>query len=245
MTHQDSKTRSPLPTSAEGTPPSPATQKAKGGSEHPFQPAPVMWWDGGERAITVREKKEIEEHRESCFSIPLIPAACVGEHHPVAWVIHWRDVNAATEEVQQRRSVFLHNAVADFRTIDPGARVTPLYDATPPYGNCPSAGMRAIADERRRQVEAEGFSPEADSDYKAGELAKAALAYVQLAAMDLAAGGREHIATGTPPACWPWHRLWWTPRDARRDLVRAGALIAAQLDVIDSARDAAPEVARG
>lgn len=34
----------------------------------------AMWWDGGERAITPREKACIEEHSASSFSIPLIPA---------------------------------------------------------------------------------------------------------------------------------------------------------------------------
>lgn len=33
----------------------------------------VMWWDGGERAITAREKCRIEEHSPSCFTIPLAP----------------------------------------------------------------------------------------------------------------------------------------------------------------------------
>lgn len=33
----------------------------------------VMWWDGGERAITAREKYRIEEHSPSCFTIPLAP----------------------------------------------------------------------------------------------------------------------------------------------------------------------------
>jgi hypothetical protein len=33
-----------------------------------------MWWDGGERAITAREKARIEEHGPSCFSIALVPA---------------------------------------------------------------------------------------------------------------------------------------------------------------------------
>ena len=107
------------------------------------------------------------------------------------------------------------------------------------------SGVRAIADERQRQVDAEGYSAENDGDYKAGELANAALAYVQVAAMDLAAGGRSHVATRSPPACWPWHRLWWKPKDARRDLVRAGALIAAQLDLLDRPRDAAPGVGNG
>lgn len=112
--------------------------------------------------------------------------------------------------------------------------------AQPAQGIDLGPGVRAIADERKRQVNAEGYSAENDADYKAGELANAALAYVQVAAMDLAAGGRAHVATRTPPACWPWHRLWWKPRDARRDLVRAGALIAAQLDAIDSQPEAAP-----
>ncbi len=58
--------------------------------------------------------------------------------------------------------------------------------APPAQGIDLGVGVCAIADERRRQVEAEGFSPATDADYNAGELAKAALAYVQLAAMDLA-----------------------------------------------------------
>jgi len=33
-----------------------------------------MWWDGGDRAITAREKATIEEHGPSCFSIALLPA---------------------------------------------------------------------------------------------------------------------------------------------------------------------------
>ena len=34
-----------------------------------------MWWDGGDRAITAREKATIEEHGPSCFSIALVPIA--------------------------------------------------------------------------------------------------------------------------------------------------------------------------
>jgi hypothetical protein len=33
-----------------------------------------MWWDGGDRAITAREKATIEEHGPSCFTIPLVTA---------------------------------------------------------------------------------------------------------------------------------------------------------------------------
>lgn len=61
--------------------------------------------------------------------------------------------------------------------------------APPAQGIDLGPGVRAIADERQRQAHAEGFSAENDADYKAGVLANAALAYLQVAAMDLAAGG--------------------------------------------------------
>ncbi|MDT3556322.1 hypothetical protein ROV95_09315 [Stenotrophomonas maltophilia group sp. msm1] len=95
-------------------------------------------------------------------------------------------------------------------------------------------GVKAIAAERERQLQAEGFTRDGDQQYRRGELAKAATAYVQLAAMDLEAGTRRHIAWHSPAAVWPWAPEWWKPVDARRDLVRAGALIAAQIDLIDS-----------
>lgn len=38
---------------------------------------PVMWWDGGDRAITAREKALIEEHGPSSFSIPLVQATAL------------------------------------------------------------------------------------------------------------------------------------------------------------------------
>ncbi len=95
-------------------------------------------------------------------------------------------------------------------------------------------GVQAIAGERERQLCVEGFSPACDEQYLEGELARAATAYAQLAAMDLQAGTRSHIASSEPPFFWPWAPEWWKPVDARRDLVRAGALIAAQIDLLDS-----------
>ncbi|MGY0607439.1 hypothetical protein ACVHXL_06330 [Stenotrophomonas sp. FS3] len=95
-------------------------------------------------------------------------------------------------------------------------------------------GIKAIASERVRQLCIEGFSRDSDEQYREGELARAATAYVQLAAMDLQVGSRKHIASQEPPFFWPWAQEWWKPVDARRDLVRAGALIAAQIDLIDS-----------
>lgn len=41
-----------------------------------------MWWDGGDRAITAREKTTIEEHGPSCYTIPLLPARAVNPEDP-------------------------------------------------------------------------------------------------------------------------------------------------------------------
>lgn len=112
---------------------------------------------------------------------------------------------------------------------------TPLPGNSAPPAQAVNAGpgVQAIAAERERQITAEGFSRDRDQQYQRGELAKAATAYVQLAAMDLDAGTRDHIAWHGPSAVWPWPSEWWRPVDARRDLVRAGALIAAQIDLLD------------
>jgi len=41
-----------------------------------------MWWDGGDRAITAREKATIEEHGPSCYTIPLVPVQAVDPEDP-------------------------------------------------------------------------------------------------------------------------------------------------------------------
>ncbi|WP_353084105.1 hypothetical protein [Stenotrophomonas sp.] len=41
-----------------------------------------MWWDGGDRAITAREKATIEEHGPSCYTVPLVPAQAVAPADP-------------------------------------------------------------------------------------------------------------------------------------------------------------------
>ncbi|MFL4510803.1 hypothetical protein ACJ6WJ_02545 [Stenotrophomonas maltophilia] len=108
-----------------------------------------------------------------------------------------------------------------------------VYTAPPAQTVDLGTGVKAIAAERERQLQAEGFSRICDQQYREGELARAATAYVQLAAMDLQVGSRKHIASQEPPFFWPWAQEWWKPVDARSDLVRAGAMIAAQIDLID------------
>lgn len=87
-----------------------------------------------------------------------------------------------------------------------------------------SGGAQAIAEERMRQVQAEGWTPEHDDEHRREELTKAAVAYVVY-------GGRVRFVD--PPFSWPWDAAWWKPKDRRSDLVRAGALIAAEIDRLD------------
>lgn len=95
-------------------------------------------------------------------------------------------------------------------------------------------GVTAIAQERRRQIEGERFDPTADQQYHQGELARAAACYVRLEAMRSVAATVPGTAVDdrVPPE-WPWARCWWKPKDRRSNLVRAGALIAAELDRMD------------
>lgn len=93
-------------------------------------------------------------------------------------------------------------------------------------------GIESIAAERKRQVESEGWTPEHDDEHDAGEMAAAAFGYTQAALCRI---GRPACAVPSSPAFWPWSLDWWKPKDARADLVRAGALIAAEIDRLDRA----------
>lgn len=79
--------------------------------------------------------------------------------------------------------------------------------------------------ERRRQREHEGWTLEHDDVHEGGELAEAAMCYADPTA---------HCQLGIPHQ-WPWVADWWKPRDRRRNLVRAGALIIAEIERIDRA----------
>ncbi len=83
-------------------------------------------------------------------------------------------------------------------------------------------GAELIAQERERQVAEEGFTEEHDSDayHKDGQLALAAMCYlIDLRGSDL---GKK---------LWPWGLQWWKPTlDPVRQLTKAGALIAAEID---------------
>lgn len=101
-----------------------------------------------------------------------------------------------------------------------------------------SALSQAIGDviaERQRQVTAEGWTPAHDDQHRNNDLAFAASCY----AFHAAAASWDMEDDGIPydshpaPKNWPWEPEWWKPKSARRDLVKAGALILAEIDRLD------------
>jgi hypothetical protein len=94
------------------------------------------------------------------------------------------------------------------------------------------AAVRDIAAERRRQIETEGWTLAHDDTHNQGEMANAAGAYCQSAARPRLFS-RKPGAAFTFPMCWPWAREWWKPKNPRADLVRAGALIIAEIERLD------------
>ena len=111
-----------------------------------------------------------------------------------------------------------------------------------------SLGAEMIAVERQRQKDAEGWTPEHDDEHTLGELAAAAACYALINTRwkDAAILGEPLIAS----ILWPWEREWYKPAeypdppygpnlhiDRRvKDLVRAGALIAAEIDRLERQR---------
>ena len=84
-----------------------------------------------------------------------------------------------------------------------------------------------VMGERVRQIAVEGWTPEYDDTYEDGELAAAAAAY----AFSAATFGRYYALS--PIGFWPWGEGFWKPTTPRRDLVKAGALILAEVERLD------------
>ena len=83
-------------------------------------------------------------------------------------------------------------------------------------------GVELIAEERERQIEEEGWTAEHDdATHEIGDLATAGACYA-------AFGSRS---SNDVPFSWPWDHEWWKPSPNQlRNLAKAGALIAAEMD---------------
>jgi hypothetical protein len=111
--------------------------------------------------------------------------------------------------------------------------------ATPDAPSAVCGGPQALADvaaERRRHIETEGWDATHDDEHKDGSLALAAGSYCESAARPKLLARKPGCAFAIPKL-WPlsWSRDWWKPKSPREDLVRAGALIIAEIERLDRA----------
>lgn len=91
-------------------------------------------------------------------------------------------------------------------------------------------GVDLIACERMRQIGNEGWTPSHDDEHDDGEMANAAACYAIVdhqRSLMLNSNNQTIISR-----IWPFAIKWWkpTPDDRIRELAKAGALIAAEID---------------
>ncbi|VTR01520.1 hypothetical protein [Pseudomonas aeruginosa] len=184
---------------------------------------------------------DVSEH----YTIPLYAAPVAQAQHSVP------EISGIGRDAEHPRAVVLYlrnePSEEDMRAIQNFLRAISADVLTQAQHSMPKAWLDVQA-ERRRQVEAEGWTPEHDDEHDSGELAAAGAAYALHAADHLnpysqGDGGDE------APSCWPWHDgiagrgegpektepAWWKPSTPRRDLVKACALALAEIERLDRA----------
>jgi len=118
----------------------------------------------------------------------------------------------------------------------------PLSPTQPAKPETMKTGTQLIAEERQRQIAVEGWTPEHDDGHATRELAHAAKCYLrlytnrawvftnELGFPSIGNDGPEKYRAEKAPDEWPWEFESWKPKDPLADLVKAGALIAAEID---------------
>lgn len=98
-----------------------------------------------------------------------------------------------------------------------------------------SRAEQDVIGERRRQVDIEGWTAETDDKHTVGQMAVAGAAYAIQSADLMTTRPRAIQAV----MLWPWAKTWWKPKTSRENLVRAAALLIADIERIDRANHAA------
>ncbi|MCG5072224.1 hypothetical protein [Paraburkholderia tagetis] len=135
------------------------------------------------------------------------------------------DMHAAGETELARISV--SETVAKIRAKQAAKpKHSPLPKAIAKLDERMSDAAHDVLAERARQVSVEGWTAAHDEKYRDHEMSCAAGCY---AMYTLA------YPAGDPPPAWPWATDWWKPTTHRRNLIKAGALILAEIERIDRA----------
>jgi len=106
--------------------------------------------------------------------------------------------------------------------------------------------IQDVIAERKRQIKEEGWTAGHDNGHRCGELARAGACYavgkdwVHISRQINSSRGADlncYQYDFTRPApgqiTWPWDEEWWKPTTRRRNLVKAAALIIAEIDRLD------------
>ena len=102
-------------------------------------------------------------------------------------------------------------------------------------------GTESIVAERYRQIKVKGWSPSHDDTHSSGELCRAAMAYANVTRLKLLGANDEYTLLQSD--FWPWDKESWKPTiDPIRNLVKAGALIAAEIDRLQRTADASERI---
>lgn len=127
-------------------------------------------------------------------------------------ILAWADGEDSPEKVRQDATNEIWDAIRAAAGVQEGC------------------GASRIAAERLRQINAEGYNADHDGSHCEGEMAKAAACYAMPAdTRKLCQSPPKYVGV---PLWWPWWPHEWkpTPTDRIRELVKAGALIAAEID---------------
>lgn len=91
-------------------------------------------------------------------------------------------------------------------------------------------GIQLITEERSRQITKEGWTSDHDDTHTGGEMAIAAACYALEDVVDFKIPINLQCSQKITHWLWTWSSCWWKPKDRICNLVRAGALIAAEID---------------
>lgn len=99
-----------------------------------------------------------------------------------------------------------------------------------------SQAIKDVWLERERQITEEGWSAAHDDEHLPGHLARAGACYALYEASEAKAFSEWLLSVIR--SIWPFEWSWWKPKDRRRNLVRAAALIIAEIERLDRAEKA-------
>jgi hypothetical protein len=203
----------------------------------------VVYRSTEDGSLWVRPREEFEDGR---FEPALSPVEQAPQ--PVATVV-------ADREARLQDEIYHLHEIADGAWGDNPATRGAARDRLKKLGGTPTEALPVesqaavdVAAERQRQISSEGWTAKHDDAHTCEELATAAACYLRpdLRTVSVSA---DRVTFRDP---WPWwnewddggrcagrEKAWWKPRDRRRDLVRAAALIIAEIERLDRAALAA------